>query len=83
MESTIATPTPSSSTVIEVFRTNVNDVDQAQSIRAELLKAIPSSKINFDLQDCDKILRVESSSIDLALVTDIVTSCGYFCEVLI
>ena len=83
MENIIATPIPTSGTIVEVFKTNVNDIDQAHTLMATLLNAIPSSKINFDLQDCDKILRIEGSSIDLEMVIDIVTSCGYICEILI
>ena len=83
MENIITTPIPSSGTFVEVFNTNVNDIDQAYSLMATLLNAIPFSKINFDLQDCDKILRIEGSSIDLEMVIDIVTSCGYICEILI
>jgi len=84
MESIIATPIfLTDKTVIEVFKTNVNDYDEAISLRMKLLDAFPACKINFDLQDCDKILRIEGISINLAMVIDILTTGGYICEVLI
>jgi hypothetical protein len=81
MESIIETPI--SSAVVEVFKTNVSDINQADSIMNALINVIPSSRINFDLQDCDKILRIESQAIDPDVVINIVTSHGYICEVLI
>jgi len=39
-------------------------------------------KINFDLEDCDKILRVEGENILNEKITGLVTESGYQCEVL-
>lgn len=83
METIIETPIlTAKDTVVEVFKTNVNDADQASSVKMTLLNAFPTSKINFDLQDCDKILRIEGKCIHQETVMDIVTSRGYICEVL-
>ena len=49
--------------MIEVFKTNVPEVCVAQNIIALLLEHFPESKINFDLHDCDKILRFEGDII--------------------
>jgi len=48
-------------TVVEVFKTNVNSKSATQSIIHQLEEIVPGAKINFDLEDCDKILRVETS----------------------
>src|SRR5277367_3095659 len=44
--------------MVEAFKTNVPSQTQANSFLISLLKKFPSHKINFDLDDCDKILRV-------------------------
>lgn len=49
---------------MEVLRTNVQKNNEAKQIIQDLLKHFPDSKINFDLEDCDKILRVESDYIN-------------------
>ena len=49
--------------IIEVFRTNVGERSQAQKLIDLLLKHFPGSRINFDLDDCDKVLRVEGRNI--------------------
>lgn len=45
---------------VEVFKTDVSDVKQADKIIRRLNVLFPNHKINFDLDDCDNILRVES-----------------------
>lgn len=82
METIRATPITKGAT-IEVFKTNVNDSLQANDIIKSLVKALPYCKINFDLQDCDKILRIEGIYINIDIVMDIVNSRGYICEVLV
>ncbi|HPH47072.1 MAG TPA: hypothetical protein PLJ60_21400 [Chryseolinea sp.] len=68
--------------MVEVFRTNVQSSHVAQDIIANLLQYYPTAKINFDLEDCDKILRIESQHIVLENVIELLTSNGYTCEVL-
>ena len=41
------------------FKTNVQECELAHQLTQKLLLCFPHSKINFDLHDCDKILRVE------------------------
>ena len=45
---------------VEIFATNVQEVSQAKDLVNILLKIFPEYLINFDLEDCDRILRVES-----------------------
>lgn len=44
-----------------VFKTNVYKKSDAGKIVKLLNKELPNTKANFDLDDCDKILRVEST----------------------
>ena len=45
--------------MVEVFKTNVQKKTQSKKYLCVLSEAFPSFKINFDLLDCDKVLRVE------------------------
>ncbi|WP_347052322.1 hypothetical protein [Flavobacterium olei] len=68
--------------MIEVFKTNVQEECQCKIIIDTLLEHFPNSSINFDLEDCDKILRIHSSSISNKKIIDLLASFGYSCEVL-
>jgi hypothetical protein len=47
---------------IEIFKTNVNTKRQAQQVLKSLQACLPDYCFNFDLDDCDRILRAQSSS---------------------
>jgi hypothetical protein len=49
--------------MVEVFKTNVQQVDEAERIIQDLKVNFPNYKTNFDLSDCDNILRVEGENI--------------------
>ncbi len=68
--------------MIEVFKTNVQEVEHSQMIVGKLLEHFPNSIINFDLEDCDKILRIHSSSISNRKIIALLHSYGFHCEVL-
>ncbi|TDW48065.1 hypothetical protein EV144_104351 [Flavobacterium sp. 270] len=69
--------------MIEVFKTNVQEVDQSNLIIGKLLEHFPNSLINFDLEDCDKILRIHGVSICNQKIIDILNAHGYLCEALL
>ncbi len=55
----------------------------ADKIASELNQLIPMTRINFDLDDCDRILRVEvNSKIAVARIQDYLQQEGFICEVL-
>lgn len=66
--------------MIEVFKTNVEEREQSQMIVGKLLEHFPNSIINFDLEDCDKILRVHALSISNNCIIELLNSYGYHCE---
>lgn len=71
--------------IVEVFRTNVQKDAQARQLVKKLLVHFPHCKINFDLQDCDKILRVAGiAGIDICpdKIIRVINTCGYHCEIL-
>ena len=71
--------------IVEVFKTNIESFVKAELLLQELKKLLPHAKINFDLDDCDHILRIEAlhSEIDVGEVIDYVKNIGVEIEVLL
>lgn len=69
---------------VEVFKTNVGQKDAAESVIKKLNKRFPDYKINFDLDDCDRILRVESVNgpVDTDGILKLLQELDYWVEVL-
>ena len=68
--------------MVEIFKTNVNDVLQAEKIIGLLKTHFPGFMINFDLHDCDKILRVKGESIPIDEIESLVSAHGFHCILL-
>jgi hypothetical protein len=69
--------------MIEIFKTNVQNKTQAKRIMSVLKNGFAEAEINFDLHDCDKILRVEG--IEKSYTKTIVHNLhnlGFTCELL-
>ena len=48
--------------IVEVFKTNVNYLLDAELLVRQIESSFPAYSASFDLEDCDRILRVESRS---------------------
>ena len=68
--------------MVEVFKTNVQQHEQADQLASVLRGRFDFCKINFDLDDCDKILRVEGKHICVETIIEILNTRGLRCEVL-
>ena len=68
--------------MVEIFKTNVQDAAVANYIVEQLLERFPMYTINFDLEDCDKILRIEGEKINPALICSLVEQRNVECWVL-
>jgi hypothetical protein len=68
--------------MVEVFKTNVRHRKLAEQLASILRRRFASSKVNFDLHDCDKILRVEDKQICAETIIEILSTHGLKCEVL-
>ncbi len=70
--------------MVEVFKTNVTNREDANKVSCLIQKNFVDYKVNFDLEDCDKILRVECSArkIEPELVIDLLPNYGFYAEVL-
>ena len=66
--------------MVEVFKTNVKKAGEARRMISALLHHFPDKKINFDLNDCDKVLRVEGENIINCRIKDILLENGFVCE---
>ena len=68
--------------MIEVFRTNIKTTSDAHNLVETLVRLLPVSRINFDLHDCDKILRVEGNDFSADAIVRLFNKKGFHCEVL-
>lgn len=69
--------------MVEVFKTNVQKKAQSKMLLCILSEAFPSFKINFDLSDCDKVLRVEGDNVKSLRIMILVKEYGFNCELLL
>lgn len=68
--------------MVEIFRTNVMLAADAEHLLNELQRCFPDMELNFDLDDCDRILRVAGGRVDPASVMKVVKETGFHCEIL-
>ena len=68
--------------MVEVFKTNILKQKEAKLMLTILSKKFPSFKINFDLDDCDKILRVHGEDICNKKIIALINSNGFQCVAL-
>ena len=69
--------------MIEIFKTNVTKRLEAKRLLNLLLEILPNAFINFDLEDCDRILRIENveQNFDIQQIIALVEKMGFYCEV--
>lgn len=65
---------------ILVFKTSVTSTEDAASVEPLLNQLLPGSQWNFDLQDWENILRVESEKYAASEVVNALNTAGYYCE---
>lgn len=68
---------------IEIFKTNVQEVKQAELLIEKILEEFPSSRVNFALDDCDRILRVQGRGVCNKKIIELLNSNGYEAQVLL
>ena len=65
--------------MVYVFKTSVKYNYQIKEIGFQLNSIIQIDKWNFDLQDCDNILRIEATNLDTQIICKLFTSLNYNC----
>jgi uncharacterized protein YpbB len=70
--------------MIEVFKTDVSDKDHARILVEKIHKTLTHCRANFDLEDCDKILRVKgiTGEKEVWQIITLVKSFGNHAEIL-
>jgi hypothetical protein len=63
-----------------VFKTSVQEQDVSRIWTALNHLVGAQGKWNFDLEDCDRILRIETPELSGADIAAVIQRAGYFCE---
>jgi hypothetical protein len=66
--------------MIFVSKTSVKTKMQAKKLKLHIDSTLPNAKWNFDLKDCDKILRIDSEENIVLKITDFLNLNNYSCE---
>ena len=66
--------------MIYVFKTTVKTKTQVRQLKPHIDKVLPDVKWNFDLQDCDRILRIESEKDNTVEIIALLNTHKYHCE---
>ena len=66
--------------MIFVFKTSVKTKVQVKKLKPHIDKGLPGAKWNFDLKDCDKILRIDSEENVVLKIIDLLNVHNYRCE---
>lgn len=66
--------------MIYVFKTSVKSKTQAKGLKPHIDKILPIAKWNFDLDDCDKILRIDIEENIVLKITDLLHTHNHCCE---
>jgi hypothetical protein len=57
--------------MLEVFKSNITKKKQAKEFKKECLTKCPDYLIAFDLEDCDKIIRIEGENLNIKDIMEI------------
>ena len=66
--------------MIFVFKTSVYEASQIEKLTPVLDKLLKNARWNFDLEDCDNILRIDSLKEITQLTIKILQDNGFACE---
>ena len=66
---------------IEVFVTNIQNAFQTEQIKEEILIRYPKLKIDFDLEDVDRVLRIEGVFNSIEIIRILIAN-NYKCEIM-
>ena len=70
--------------MVEVFKTDVEKPDHAASIVERITEHFREYQVNFDLEDCDRILRIKSSEnhVQSEAIIELLADHGFRAEIL-
>jgi hypothetical protein len=67
-------------TTVLVFKTNISHKKDLKLIEPLFRNVKEISAWSVDLEDHDKVLRLESSTIDIETIVKMINEAGFFCE---
>ncbi len=66
--------------MIYVFKTSVRTKSQVRKLQPHINTMLPNEKWNFDLDDCDKILRIDSEENIVLKIKELLINHKFYCE---
>lgn len=66
--------------MIFVFKTSVKTKKQIIALKPQIDNILPKARWSFDLEDCDKILRIESEENIAREIQQLLTIHSFYCE---
>jgi hypothetical protein len=67
---------------VEVFKTDILRQTDAEQVAAVLHSFFRNCRISFDLEDCDRVLRVQGEKINTEIIISLVQQQGFNCRLL-
>ena len=65
---------------ILVFKTNVSSKRKVSRLRPLLTSVAAIKQWNFDLEDCDNVLRIETTGLNIRYVETLLQNAGFDCR---
>ncbi|RYY86438.1 MAG: hypothetical protein EOO15_14465 [Chitinophagaceae bacterium] len=65
--------------MIHVFKTTVRSKVQVKRLKRHLDRLLPGARWNFDLQDCDRVLRIDGNAEHVPPVVELLRQEGFAC----
>jgi hypothetical protein len=69
--------------MILVFKTNIDTIHKIDIVEPMLNSIFHKTNWNFDLEDCDNILRIDTTKNSTHLIIEKITAIGFYCEELL
>jgi hypothetical protein len=67
--------------MVWIFKTSIQKQKEVKQVKPKLDKVLlPAANWNFDLEDCDNILRVEAESLQPQSIEQLLMEAGFECE---
>ncbi|MEZ4983232.1 MAG: hypothetical protein R2769_16920 [Saprospiraceae bacterium] len=68
--------------MISIFKTSVEKTRDSRKIKNELNEKMPEARIVFDLEDCDRIFKIESAEVSIEVLEETFSRMGHELEIL-
>ena len=66
--------------MIYVFKTSVKSKTQVNKLKPHIDKILPKAKWNFDLEDYEKILQIDSEENIVSTIINLLIAHNFYCE---